>query len=517
MFSQDNMSRQLYSNSMLNPRPFAFDEGNPMLDSQSQSVGTGLSNDMLNFGNGMTLTSMGQQNSMLNNAMGIQSQGGSMNGGSNFVPELDMMALLRAKEKLNMMHRGNSVQDKMRAYSQEQMLKNQGLGTTQDQAKPNMESLQVSSNLIDNHLKRSAEEMRSAAAAAAAASQNLQDNDSVAGPSSKKRKKAKKPSDMPRRALSAYNIFFSEQRELILKDIAAKEKGEAPQEGTTKKQEDTAELPSVMNRTFFPTRAKRAHRKVHGKIGLVDLARQVSQRWKALSPEKRRHYQDLAQKDRERHRKIMADYQERKAAENMVSLGSPVQVPEEPPASIPQIQRFPTDQEMRENVAHHYQQKILAEMMAARQQQQPSQQGLGMAGFPDIVSQHFSSVQPSQQLNFGSQQLNMGSQQLNLGSSNQLNLGSTSNQLNLGSTPNQLNLNLGSSNQLNLGSANQLNLGSNLNLSSNQLNMGGSNQLNLSSSQLNLGIQSNDQNMLALNSLQNQRAQMWQQMGMGPM
>jgi hypothetical protein len=152
-------------------------------------------------------------------------------------------------------------------------------------------------------------------------------------PKAKRRKKAagsggkQKPSDMPRRALSAYNIFFSEQRQLILKDIAAKESGSDGEEESSaasgEQQDSTAtEEPSVLNRTFFPTRQKRAHRKVHGKIGLVVLARTVSKRWSELSADKRTYYQDLADQDKMRHKAAMAVYQERKAAESMLNISS---------------------------------------------------------------------------------------------------------------------------------------------------------------------------------------------------
>jgi len=243
---------------------------------------------------------------------------------------------------------------------------------------------------------------------------------------SKRRKKAKKPSDMPRRALSAYNIFFSEQRELVLGEIASKEKAQKlKEEGKDEDEiarilaedakrkeeskqkaaagggddedggenEDAAnaeddaggeggedgEEPKVMNRTFFPTRAKRAHRKVHGKIGLVSLAREVSARWKALSDAERRVYQDLAEKDRERHKKVMADYQERKAAENMISMGSPGHESQDAPAPPPDklhlggsasngsggggvvglggIGAAAHDQELRDSVAQQHQQR----------------------------------------------------------------------------------------------------------------------------------------------------------------
>ena len=216
--------------------------------------------------------------------------------------------------------------------------------------------------MIDLHLKRSAAESRTP-----------DDEKSTEQPPSKRSKKAKRPSDMPRRALSAYNIFFSEQRQLILKDIEAKESGKTEVSEEAQKDE-SEEKPSVLSRTFYPARVKRAHRKVHGKIGLVELARTVSQRWKDLSADKRKHYQDLAEEDRRQHKKVMADYQERKAAENMLSMVTPVATAEE--TTQANNQKIPTEQQMRENMAHQYQQRILAEMLAARQQQS-SQPNLG--------------------------------------------------------------------------------------------------------------------------------------------
>jgi hypothetical protein len=155
----------------------------------------------------------------------------------------------------------------------------------------------------------------------------------------KKRKRIcnekKKPAaDMPRRALSAYNLFFSEERERILLEIdpkraqekeqteaveeASKEQKHAEanegdeaeaEEGGEESTEDTRK-PKALPRLLLPSSQKkrRPHRKTHGKISFQLLARMVGQRWKALSDERRRYYQDLAQEDTKRQQRAMEDY-----------------------------------------------------------------------------------------------------------------------------------------------------------------------------------------------------------------
>lgn len=48
---------------------------------------------------------------------------------------------------------------------------------------------------------------------------------------------------------------------------------------------------------------KRVHRKTHGKVAFVSLAKMVGQKWRALPEEKKKKYQDLALADKERYRK----------------------------------------------------------------------------------------------------------------------------------------------------------------------------------------------------------------------
>jgi hypothetical protein len=131
-------------------------------------------------------------------------------------------------------------------------------------------------------------------------------------PIKKKRTHKKKPADMPRRPLSAYNLFFSEERERILKEIEGKEKGET-EEGDEEKEKEAEktedEKPKALLRPLIPSQKKRRpHRKTHGKISFQELARMVGDRWKNLPEEERKYYQDLAKEDMQRQKQAMEEY-----------------------------------------------------------------------------------------------------------------------------------------------------------------------------------------------------------------
>lgn len=76
---------------------------------------------------------------------------------------------------------------------------------------------------------------------------------------------------MPKRALSAYNVFFKEERVRLLEEFK--------EEGTDK--------PS---------------------IGFQEMARTIGSRWKNLSDEERKYYNSEAQSDTERYNKEMDAY-----------------------------------------------------------------------------------------------------------------------------------------------------------------------------------------------------------------
>ena len=83
---------------------------------------------------------------------------------------------------------------------------------------------------------------------------------------------------MPKRPLSAYNLFFREQRQELL--------GE--------------EISSA-----FPVtdQTKRKHRRSHGKVGFQEMASIIGKKWKSLSPSKRKVYEDMAAVEKAKYHK----------------------------------------------------------------------------------------------------------------------------------------------------------------------------------------------------------------------
>jgi hypothetical protein len=155
-------------------------------------------------------------------------------------------------------------------------------------------------------------------------------------PVKKKRTHKKKPADMPRRPLSAYNLFFSEERERILKEIDVKEGGSAAADSASKDEEtvkeesateategeDDADKPKALMRPLIPAQKKRRpHRKTHGKISFQQLARMVGERWKALPDDQRKYYQGLAEADMKRQKVAMEEYYAKQSATKEESKG----------------------------------------------------------------------------------------------------------------------------------------------------------------------------------------------------
>ncbi|GFH53573.1 hypothetical protein CTEN210_10049 [Chaetoceros tenuissimus] len=103
-----------------------------------------------------------------------------------------------------------------------------------------------------------------------------------------KKKKRKKSKDAPKRPLSAYNIFFKEERQRMLQSLPSMDNG--PTSNSSSK-------------------CSRHHRKgrdqPHGKISFENLAKTIGSRWRELGSAERKKFEILAAKDTERYTEEM--------------------------------------------------------------------------------------------------------------------------------------------------------------------------------------------------------------------
>eukprot|EP01083_Nonionella_stella_P070385 188261_1 len=114
-------------------------------------------------------------------------------------------------------------------------------------------------------------------------------------PKKETKRRRKKPKDCPRRPLSAYNLFFKDERKRILNAIP----GES-EEMKKKKEEERPEI-------TWPGKKKTPHRK----IGFENLAKRIGQAWKDIDPEQLNYYKDLAVQDLQRYADEMKRYEKR--------------------------------------------------------------------------------------------------------------------------------------------------------------------------------------------------------------
>lgn len=115
-----------------------------------------------------------------------------------------------------------------------------------------------------------------------------------------KKARPKKPKNKPKRPLSAYNIFFRDERANILAGIPDKDEDDEDVEDD----DNDDGLDGAKKKSS----GKKRKRPPHGKIGFESLAKIVGQRWKELKPDELAKYKKLADVDMVRYRAEMESY-----------------------------------------------------------------------------------------------------------------------------------------------------------------------------------------------------------------
>ena len=127
-----------------------------------------------------------------------------------------------------------------------------------------------------------------------------------------KKARPKKPKNKPKRPLSAYNIFFKDERAKILSGIPDKkgddEEDDEDDDGSKDKDEEKGDSGDEKGPDAKKATGKKRKRVPHGKIGFESLAKIVGQRWKELPPEELDVYKKMAEEDMKRYRKEMEAY-----------------------------------------------------------------------------------------------------------------------------------------------------------------------------------------------------------------
>lgn len=180
----------------------------------------------------------------------------------------------------------------------------------------------------------------------------------------------------PMRPLTAYHIFFQIEREYIIQTTAGENADKTILDG--KKCIDDVpdkyrDIKLSHDWYFGPgKRAKRKHRKQHGKIGFLELSRVISTRWAQLDetdPDIKAYVSKLAKQELEEYQREVEEYKE-------LTKGM---VPAQPPV------KTTSKKNKKRKLAEQQQQQEIAQMQQQQQQQEcmmqmmPQHQQMAMA------------------------------------------------------------------------------------------------------------------------------------------
>ena len=138
----------------------------------------------------------------------------------------------------------------------------------------------------------------------------------------KRSHKKKRTDGKPKRPLSAYNFFFRDEREVILKEQEVKGAalGQQKEDNESESQEikrtvDTGEefssrsSSSIVDDMTAPSNQPHIHLNAKH-VPYQSLTKAIGERWKSIDPDRKRKYQDMAAEDLKRYTSEMKIYEE---------------------------------------------------------------------------------------------------------------------------------------------------------------------------------------------------------------